>query len=69
MILLRHPPKENDLRIEDFATLNITGNRLEEHTDCESLTREVVCDFARCNIHHLPTCKEDDVRMQHGFST
>ena len=55
--------------IKDFAALNITGNRLEEHTDCESLTRKVVCDFARCNIHHLPTCKEDDVRMQHGFST
>ena len=40
---------------KDFAARNITRNRLEEHTDCESLTREVVGDFATYNIHYLPT--------------
>ena len=54
---------------KDFAACNIVGNILEEHTVCESQTREVVCDFATCNIHHLPTSNEHDVRMQHGFST
>ena len=54
---------------KDFAACNIEGNILEEHTVCESQTREIVCNFATCNIHHLPTCNEHDVRMQHGFST
>ena len=54
---------------KDFAACNIAGNKLEEHTDCEFLTCEVVCNFATCNINHLPTCNEHDVRMQHGFST
>ena len=54
---------------KDFAACNIEGNILEEHTVCESQTREIVCNFATCNINDLPTCNEHDVRMQHGFST